>query len=138
MQKESTKPCTIIQGSDYVNPRDMDAFYDAATAYDWVRTGAANPDRAWNLKADVASSESSRDFARAVLGRWKINQDDDVRYADERAWVKDIFKAETTCWTEERDRYPGFAPRRSKPVRNEELQAGDTTELDSFLASFNK
>lgn len=93
----------------------------------------------WRLKADIASSEpTSRDFARAILGRWKLDRDDDVRYADERSWVKDIFKAETTCWTEERDRYPGFAPRRSKPVRNEELQAGDTTELDSFLASFNK
>lgn len=138
MPRKSTTPCTIIQGSDYVNPRDTDAFYDAVAAYDWVRTGAANTDRTWNLKADVASSESSRDFARAILGRWKLDQDDDVRYADERSWVRDIFKAETTCWTEERDRYPGFAPRRNKPVRNEELQAGDTTELDSFLANFKK
>lgn len=122
-----------------MNPRGMDALYDAIKAYDWVRNGEANPYSTWRLKADIASSEpTSRDFARAILGKWKIDQDDDVRYADERAWVQDIFKSETTCWTEERDRYPGFAPRRSKPVRNEELQAGDTTELDSFLASFNK
>ena len=108
-----------------MNPRDMDALFDAIKAYDWVRNGETNPDSTWN-------------FTRTILGKWKIDQDDDVRYADERAWVKDIFKAETTCWTEESDRYPGFAPRRSKSVRNEELQTGDTTELDSFLASFNK
>ena len=121
-----------------MNPRDMDAFYDAIIGYAEARARESH-DRTWSFKADVASSESSRNFAREILGKWKINQDDDVRYADERAWVKDIFKPETTCWTEERDRYPGFAPRRGRyPVRNEELQAGDTTELDSFLASFKK
>ena len=112
-----------------MNPRDIDAFYDAIKAYGLVRAGTTSRE---------STEELNRDFARAILGRWKLDRDDDVRYADERAWVKDIFKAETTCWTEERDRYPGFAPRRSKPVRNEELQAGDTTELDGFLASFNK
>lgn len=122
-----------------MNPRDMDAFYDGLTTYDWVRTGAAaNPDRTWSFKADVASSESSQNFARAILGRWHLDQDDDIRYADERAWVKDIFKAETTCWTEERDRYPGFAPKRKPPVMREDLQAGDTEQLDSFLAGFVK
>ena len=112
-----------------MNPRDMDAFYDAIRAYDLVRAGSTSRE---------STDELNRDFARAILGRWKLDRDDDVRYADERSWVKDIFKAETTCLTEERDRYPVFAKLRSKPVINEELQAGDTTELDSFLASFNK
>lgn len=120
-----------------MNPRDMDALYDAAAAYLEVKARECQ-DRTWRFKSDIDSSESSRNFARELLGKWKISQDDDVRYADERAWVRDIFKPQTTCWTEERDRYPGFAPRRSTPIRNEELQAGDTTELDSFLSSFNK
>lgn len=115
-----------------MNPRDMDAFYDAAVAYMEAKARGAR-DRTWCFKADAASSESSRNFAREVLGKWEIDRD-----ADERAWVRDLFKPQPTCWTEERDKYPRFAPRRSKPVRNEVLQAGDTTELDSFLASFNK
>lgn len=80
----------------------------------------------------------------ALLDSWKslglrdFIQDDDVRYTAEHAWIRDIFKSKLTCWTDERDRYPGFAPRRAvKSVRNEELQAGDTTELDSFLAGFS-
>lgn len=33
-----------------MNPRDMDAFYDAIKAYDWVRNGEANPDSPGGLK----------------------------------------------------------------------------------------
>lgn len=110
-----------------MNPRDFDAFYDAIIGYAGAKA-RENRSRTWQLK----------NFARELPGKWKLNQDDDVRYADERAWVRDIFKPETTCWTEERDRYPGFAPRRNGFARSEELQAGDTAQLDSFLASFTK
>lgn len=115
-----------------MNPRDMDAFYDAAVAYMEAKASGVR-DRTWHFKADATSSESSRNFAREVLGKWKIDPD-----ADERAWVRDLFKQQPTCWTEERDRYPRFAPKRTNRYsRNEELQLGDTTELDSFLAGFS-
>ena len=60
-------------------------------------------------------------------------------YADERMWITDIFEPTTTQSTEERDRYPKFATKRpNKQSRREELQVGDTTQLDSFLADFVK
>lgn len=122
-----------------MNPRDMDAFYDAIRAYTAAQV-REDQSRTWRVESDIAAGETYHDFARELLGRWKLDPDDDVRYADERAWITDAFKAELTYMTEERDRYPGFAPKRPKrkPVMHEDLQAGDTTELDSFLASFNK
>lgn len=98
-----------------MNQRDMDALYDAIIAY---------------------SGEAHRDFLPELIGKWKFRLDDEVQYADERAWIKDIFKPEVTYRTEERDKYPRFAPRKIAPTRNEELQAGDTDALDSFLAEF--
>lgn len=112
-----------------MNPRDMDAILDAIAAYNWAIPEEESPDRTWDLQVN--------NFAR-TLGRWNIDPHDDARYADEHAWVNDIFKPETTCWTEERDRYPGFAPRRQRQSRNEELKVGDTTQLDNFLSGFVK
>lgn len=117
-----------------MNPRDMDAFYDAIMAYTKTRV-REDQNRTWCVKSDIATGETYRTFARELLGRWKLDPNDDVRYADERAWITDAFKAEPTCLTEERDKYPGFVPKR-KPVRHEDLQAGDTTQLDSFLGEF--
>lgn len=39
-----------------MNPRDMDAFYDAIKAYDLVRTGSTSRE---------STDELNRDFARA-------------------------------------------------------------------------
>lgn len=118
-----------------MNPRDTDAFYDAIKSYMKSRV-RENQSTTWRVEHDIAAGETYRDFSRELLGRWKLFQDEDARYADEREWITDAFKAEVTYLTEERDRYPGFAPKRKK-VRSEDLQAGDTTELDSFLLGFS-
>lgn len=107
-----------------MNPRDTDALYYALLT---------------KTKDFFDSQEAHHKFTRELLSEWEVTQDDDTRYADEHAWVKDIFESNPTCWTEERDKHPGFAPRRSRHHnRNEELQVGDTTQLDSFLAGFTK
>ena len=70
---------------------------------------------------------------------WKDDSLEEELYADERRWITDIFEPTTTQSTEERDRYPKFAPKRpNRSSRKEELQVGDTTQLDSFLAGFMK
>lgn len=95
--------------------------------------------------------------------RWKVEQEE--AFAAERAWIKQAFMSEP-IGDEEQDRHPQFVRRyMGRPVRernpvcyengtgsqvygwvNEqtpkqrtpsELQAGDTTELDSFLAGFS-
>lgn len=116
-----------------MNPRDMDAYYDAFRVYTEAKI-REDPELLWAVESDVTAGKTYR------LGRWNLDQAEDVRYADERAWITDAFKAETTYLTEERDKYPGFAPKRPKrkPVRHEDLQAGDTAQLDSFLAGFVK
>ena len=90
------------------------------------------------IKYHDTFNEKPRNFAMDIIGRRKSGWDYDLLYVDEHSWVRDIFKSETTNWTEERDRHPKFAPRRNKSIRNHELHAGDTAELDSFLANFKK
>ena len=75
-----------------MNPRDMDAFYDAIRAYTKARV-REDQSRTWCVKSDIASGETYRPFARELLGRWKLDPNDDVRYADERDWITDAFKA---------------------------------------------
>ena len=70
---------------------------------------------------------------------WRDPFDDEELYESERMWMTDIFEPKTTQYTEDRDRYPKFAPKRNNQQnRREELQVGDTTQLDSFLADFVK
>ena len=95
--------------------------------------------------------------------QWKVEQEE--AFAAERAWIKQAFMSEP-IGDEEQDRHPQFVRRyMGRPARehnpvcyengtgslvygwvNEqipkrqtpsELQAGDTTELDSFLAGFS-
>ena len=61
-------------------------------------------------------------------GQWKVEQEE--AFAAERAWVKQAFMSAPIGEDEEHDRHPQF-------VRRCELQAGDTTELDNFLAGFS-
>lgn len=98
---------------------------------------------------------------------WKMPEEQDEAYAAERSWIKQAFMSEPMVGEgEEHDRYPRFISRyMGRPARehtpvyyenangsrvygwvNEqipkqrttsELQAGDTTELDSFLAGFS-
>lgn len=96
--------------------------------------------------------------------RWKVEQEE--AFAAERAWIKQAFMSAPIGEDEEHDRHPQFVRRyMGRPARernpvcyengngslvygwvNEqipkqrtpsELQAGDTTELDSFLAGFS-
>lgn len=96
--------------------------------------------------------------------RWKVEQEE--AFAAERAWIKQAFMSAPIGEDEEHDRHPQYVRRyMGRPVRehtpvyyenangsrvygwvNEqipkqrttsELQAGDTTELDSFLAGFS-
>ena len=90
----------------------------------------------------------------------------ETTYEDERVWLNRAFMARPIGDSEEQDRHPGathFTIRHDKPVRyapifeeshgsqvygwvdeqisskkpaKEELQAGDTSMLDSFLAGF--
>lgn len=69
---------------------------------------------------------------------WKDPFDDEGLYESERMWITDIFEPKTTQFTEERDKYPKFAPKRPCGQTREELQIGDTAQLDSFLAGFIK
>lgn len=111
-----------------MNPRDMDAFYDAITDYTKAQ---AREDQSitWCVEHGIASGDTYRIFARKPIGEWIVDQDEDVRYADERSWITDAFKSDMTNST----RYP-----KRRPVRHEELQTGDTAQLDSFLAGFVK
>ena len=96
--------------------------------------------------------------------RWKVEQEES--FAAERAWIKQAFMSAPIGEDEEHDRHPQYVRRyMGRPARehtpvyyenangsrvygwvNEqipkqrttsELQAGDTTELDSFLAGFS-
>lgn len=88
---------------------------------------------------ELWTSHGSTNNSKPYEWVWKANPWDDELYADERMWITDIFEPKTTQYTEDRDRYPKFAPRRNNQQnRREELQVGDTTQLDSFLADFVK
>ena len=96
--------------------------------------------------------------------QWKVEQEE--AFAAERAWIKQAFMSAPIGEDEEHDRHPQYVRRyMGRPARehtpvyyenangsrvygwvNEqipkqrtasELQAGDTTELDSFLAGFS-
>lgn len=111
----------------------------SADMVDKLLFGAKSQESPWQLKYHDAFNETSlRNFVMDIIGRRRSGWDYDLLYVDEHSWVRDIFKSETTRWTEERDRHPKFAPRRNKAIRNQELHAGDTSELDSFLANFKK
>lgn len=99
---------------------------------------AKSHDSTWQIEYHDTFNESPHDFAMDIIGRRKSGWDYDLLYIDEHSWVRDIFKSETTHWTEERDKHPKFAPRRNKSIRNQELHAGDTAEIDNFLANFKK
>lgn len=92
----------------------------------------------WQIKYHDTFNEKPCNFAMDIIGGRKSCWDYDLLYVDEHSWVRDIFKSETTHWTEERDRHHKFTPRRNKLIRNQELHTGDTSELDSFLANFKK
>lgn len=95
--------------------------------------------------------------------RWKVEQEE--AFAAERAWINQAFMSAPIGDDEEHDRHPQFTRRyMGRPARERnlvcemvngskiygwvdeqipkqrttsELQAGDTTELDSFLAGFS-
>lgn len=120
-----------------MNPRDMDAFYDAILAYTEAKS-ERDADIPW-IKYDVASSESPG-YLRKDLGIWNTSLEDDPHTAS-NAWLKDIFESKVTYRTDERERRGSVLHRSgSYPIRkfDSDLQVGDTTELDSFLASFHK
>lgn len=100
--------------------------------------GAKSQDSTWQIKYHDTFNEKPRNFAMDIIGGRKSGWDYDLLYVDEHFLVRDIFKSETTYCTEKRDKHPKFAPRRNKSIRNQELHAGDTAELDNSLANFKK
>lgn len=116
-----------------MNPRNMDALYDAILAYTEAKS-ERDANIPW-IKYDVASSESPG-YLSKDMGIWNTSFE-----AAHNAWLKDIFEGKVTYRTDERERRGAVLHRTgSYPIRkfDSDLQVGDTTELDSFLASFHK